>query len=216
MGRAEVNANFAGPFKIKIDFDNIGQFLAFAEEREEFFSDRCEHLIVQHCKQYGVRSDLFGDSPPTAIQILGPFLREHFMVNGLNPRQRTVADEVVTFLLERKIAASSLKIYSHEAITPLALAMRGRFSKYIGTEFAPNEKHREELYPINHGDICRSEFPSARFDVVMSCDVFEHIPDIDVALRETVRILSRHPPDERLYEPRLLPRDAIGKSEPSP
>ncbi len=56
----------------------------------------------------------------------------------------------------------------------------------------PNEADqaaRARLFPIPVIDVMRSGLPDAAFDVVLSVDVFEHVPDLDAALRDTARIL---------------------------
>jgi len=68
--------------------------------------------------------------------------------------------------------------------------MRGRYAKFIGTEFAKSDEQKQILFPIKHGDICASEFPDSSFDVIISGDVFEHVSDLDSALKESARILK--------------------------
>lgn len=176
-------------FSAKIDFCSWLEFLAFAAERPELFTQECEDTIIKHCKTHGAWNHLIGKSGPEDVSIIGHEMREHLMIQGLNPRQRAVIDELVDTYLALDLTTQSVRIYGHEAITPLALTMRANFPKYLGTEFARNEAEKDQLWPIRHGDVCNSDLPSGKFDIVMSCEVFEHVPDIDAALREAYRVL---------------------------
>ena len=84
-----------------------------------------------------------------------------------------------------------LRLFAHEAVTPLALALRGRFTRLLCSEYAAetDAAGRARLFPIPVIDVMRSGLPDAVFDVVLSVDVFEHVPDLDAALRDTARIL---------------------------
>jgi 2-polyprenyl-3-methyl-5-hydroxy-6-metoxy-1,4-benzoquinol methylase len=70
--------------------------------------------------------------------------------------------------------------------------LRDRGFNVIGTEINPEyialakEKFGIDLLPMS-GD--KLDFPDRSFDVVLSFDVFEHIPDSDLHLREVARTL---------------------------
>jgi SAM-dependent methyltransferase len=70
--------------------------------------------------------------------------------------------------------------------------LRDRGLNVIGTEINPRyiafakERFGIDLLPMS-GD--KLEFPDKSFDVVLSFDVFEHIPDSDLHLREVARTL---------------------------
>jgi SAM-dependent methyltransferase len=178
------------PIAVEQPLSSSGALLQFQSEKPHFFEALVEHVIVQHCQRYGITSDFLGHVPPAEISFIGPECRDHFFARGLNSRQRAVCDAVVRFIRDRGLSEPSAKIYAHEAVTPLALAMRGRFARFIGTEYARDDKEREDLFPILHGDICALDFADDAFHVIISCEVFEHVPDIDAALRESVRILK--------------------------
>jgi SAM-dependent methyltransferase len=61
---------------------------------------------------------------------------------------------------------------------------------YLGTEFLgvglPSGATRGG---IMHVDVQRTHFPDASFDVVLSSDVLEHVPDVAAAISETMRVL---------------------------
>jgi SAM-dependent methyltransferase len=70
--------------------------------------------------------------------------------------------------------------------------LRGRFgnevhgSEFLGPDVAPGSLHRG----IRHEDLQALSFAAASFDYVMSCDVLEHIADVDKCLREVARVLK--------------------------
>src|SRR5206468_12999229 len=45
------------------------------------------------------------------------------------------------------------------------------------------------LFPVQHQDLQQLEYPTGAFDVALTREVLEHVPDITAALRELARIL---------------------------
>ena len=173
------------PIAVRQTFHAKSEFDEFFVRHKELCEDRIERKIVDHCTLYGIRNFFFGFIPPEDVALIGKEPREHLLGRGLNSRQRVLLDMV----LARSASPANTRIYGHEAVTPFALALRGRFPKFLGTEYAPGFDRQRELFPIQHSDICRSTFPDASFDIVVSGDVFEHVYDIDMALSDTARIL---------------------------
>jgi SAM-dependent methyltransferase len=180
----------AQAWSARASFRARAEFDAYFAARPELCSDACEHVIITHCLRHGVLSRFFGLIPANEIGVVGPEAQEHLMARQMNPRQRACLDLLAEWLAERGLADMDAVIYGHEAITPAALALRGRFPRYLGSEFAATEAERQNLFPIRHGDICNSDLPSAAFDAIVSNGVLEHVPDIDAALRESVRLLK--------------------------
>jgi SAM-dependent methyltransferase len=174
---------------INKDFHGLDEFMAFAKANPIFFDDDIEKNIIRHCQICGIHSIAMGACDPSEVAVIGPESREHLMIRGFNSRQRAALEELYTFLQSRNLSGSDVKVYGHEAITPLALFLRSHFPKYLGTEFAHDEVQKAELFPIPHGDVCHSEFKSSTFDVIVSCEILEHVPSIDEALSESARIL---------------------------
>lgn len=83
-----------------------------------------------------------------------------------------------------------LRIYGAEAITEFALLLRGHFPKFIGSEYTADEQVAANLYPIPNEDLTRLSQPAGIFDVAITSEVLEHVPDLDQALRELARILK--------------------------
>ncbi len=176
-------------FQITKDFENSGDYYSFFENFPVYFEDACEETIVRHCLIYGTNDGLGVNYPPSSIKVTGPEMREHFQAGGFSSRQRATIEELYKYILEHSLSPNLVKIHGHEAITNLALFLRGRFPKYLGTEYAKNDKEKEFLWPIPHADVCNLYFFDNQFDLVISGDVLEHVPDIDAALREIYRVL---------------------------
>jgi hypothetical protein len=178
------------PFQLTIDLASLDDFNHLKSAHPDYFGEEVEHVIIRHTQTYGIRTLFLGYVGPQEVHVIGDEPREHLQCRGMSSRQRAILDAVLEFLSEQAIRDDDAKIYGHEAITGFALLMRGRFPKFIGTEYCHTEHERAELFPIKHGDICDSEFLDASFHLVVSNDVLEHVHDIDAALRETARILK--------------------------
>lgn len=136
----------------------------------------------------GVHSDFLGYIPPHEVEVTGENLREKLRARKLNSRQRAVLDLLAN---EPSVGAcGGAKIFAPEAVTRLALELRGRFPFFIGSEYASSPEKVEQLYPIPNEDLQRLSLKSDAFDAVISCDVLEHVPDIPACLREMARVLK--------------------------
>lgn len=84
-----------------------------------------------------------------------------------------------------------LDIYLYEQVTPLYQVMRQLSgasvvgSEYLGHDVPPGT-HRGG---IRHEDAQNLSFADGTFDMIVSNDVYEHVPDFEVALREAHRVL---------------------------
>ena len=103
----------------------------------------------------------------------------------LNNRQRFVAH------LLRTMLGSAGDVYLYEQVTPFfrwaELNMRGRLSgsEYLGHDLAPGAV----IDGVRHEDALALTFGDASFDLVVSNDVYEHVPDVERALAECARVL---------------------------
>ncbi|WP_406696067.1 class I SAM-dependent methyltransferase [Singulisphaera sp. Ch08] len=83
-----------------------------------------------------------------------------------------------------------LKVYNtdaHSAIHSVLAPMKNYVcSEYLGDELAGGEYVND----VQHQDLMNLSFPDASLDVVLSADVFEHIPDPYKAHREIFRVLK--------------------------
>lgn len=124
--------------------------------------------------------------PPDRITF-GSNIREGISFGGLNSRLRAVWLELSRFQGARP--DREMRIYAPEAVTDFALLLRGRYAKFIGSEYAPDPGARASLYPIRHENLQQLSFPDGAFDAVVVNDVLEHVPDVDLCLSEMARVL---------------------------
>jgi SAM-dependent methyltransferase len=105
---------------------------------------------------------------------------------GMNNRQRLVAK-----LIQQ--SAMQSRIYLMEQITPIFEWVRNLHgievhgSEYLGYEF----KGGERVNGVRHEDVMNLSYPDESFDLIVSNDVLEHIPDPKRALKECFRVLKR-------------------------
>jgi hypothetical protein len=136
--------------------------------------------------------DPLTDQPivPEALEVVGPNYRESLIHQGLNARERGVL-----LLLRLMIEAGQLpsprliQAYLPEAVTPLAAALRDWLGEgVVASEYLPDpEDPRRAQY--RHEDLCALSFPDHSFDLLVSCEVFEHIYDLKNGLAECLRVL---------------------------
>ncbi len=113
---------------------------------------------------------------------------------GLNSRMRALVD----FLFSKLNVPRSARIYMAEQTTVSYTAVQKLFdqvigSEYLGPDYRPGEvaaefKHHTQ---IRHEDLSRLSFADGSFDIVLTQDVFEHIPDYQKTFSESARVLKR-------------------------
>jgi SAM-dependent methyltransferase len=98
--------------------------------------------------------------------------------------------------LSMQVAAEACNLQSSDAyltehLTPFADALRRRCPRLICSEFLGPGFVSGQADPrgVRHEDLTRLSFADSAFDLVLSFDVFEHIPDYRAALREVRRVL---------------------------
>jgi SAM-dependent methyltransferase len=144
--------------------------------------------ITEAVLAQGITSRFFGYIPAHGVKLVGEDPREGLIARGLNARQRAVLE-----IFAARAEAGHIykwRIYAHEGVTKFALAMRGRYPYFIGSEYAEDEDAAARFWPVPAVDIARSQFPDGSFDFVLSNDVLEHVPELDATLLDTARILK--------------------------
>lgn len=113
---------------------------------------------------------------------------------GLNSRMRALIDLLVSKLNVPQTA----QIYIAEQTTVSFKAIRNLFDNVTGSEYlGPGYKLGEVVADFNghvnvrHEDLSRLSFADSVFDIVLSQDVFEHIPGYQNTFSESARILKR-------------------------
>lgn len=128
---------------------------------------------------------------PHEIKINHANLKESLTADSLNSRKRALLLQVFRELEARRwLHRIGLRLLSDEGLSRVALIFRGRYPFFLGTEYLPDEASRQRCFPVQHMDLQDIQFPAASFDMFISGDVFEHIPDLNKALAEIVRILK--------------------------
>lgn len=123
-----------------------------------------------------------------------PNLRERLVcpVTQLNNRQRLIAT-LAREAIER--ARQPLDVYFMEEITPIFAWSRATIrnirslagSEYLGPDHPPGAV----VNGLHHEDIHRLSFSDGSLDLIVSNEVFEHIPSPRQAFRECRRVLRR-------------------------
>jgi SAM-dependent methyltransferase len=169
-------------------FTSLEQWREWLAAHPEVTDSRYIRGIVKRAQRRGCESAFLGPIPAREVALHGTNYREELLARGLNPRLRAMLD-----LLAKLPQAADIwnaTIYAPEALTPFALVLRGRYARFVGSEYVETDENRRRLFPIQFQDLSKLEFPAAAFEVVVSNEVFEHIPDLPRGLREIARVLK--------------------------
>jgi SAM-dependent methyltransferase len=177
---AEIRCSFTSSIEWKNWNRKLGSF------------DVLRQIIVDDIRQNGLIEPITGNARlPQDIVIRDANKHESISSNELNSRKRAV---LVQILLELQVRGwlhrHDLRILGAEALSRIAMILRGNYPFYLGTEYLPGETARDKYFPVQHMDLQDIDFSDNSFDVFVSGDVFKHIPDLDKALREIHRILK--------------------------
>ena len=176
----------AAPEEIITPFTDMSEWHRFSNASPHLFDKEFIAEIVEDAQQNGIRSAFLGHIPADEVNVAGAEYREQLLARGLNSRCRAVLELIAA---EPWHTSPNATIYAAEAITPFALLMRGRFPRFVGSEYAQDEALREALFPIPVEDLGNLSHPADRFDCVVTNDCLEHVPDIGQCLREMRRVL---------------------------
>ena len=107
----------------------------------------------------------------------------------MNNRQRLIAGLIKPFLEENIV-----KIYFMESVTPIyqwaARKVDGKLltgSEYLGPDYEGGQIYKG----IRHEDVENLSFANDSLGLIVSNDVFEHVPNPNVALTECYRVLNK-------------------------
>jgi len=108
-------------------------------------------------------------------------------------------------------AYSDSKIYITEQVTPVFSYFADRFQHVTGSEYLVDGVLPEGLNNtgVRNEDLCSLSFPDKSFDILISLDVFEHIPDYPAAFSECARVLKRG--GKMMWSVPFLPSSANNK-----
>ncbi len=162
-----------------------------------------EHEILQSGKFVGL-CNLSGT--PTEFSIAHHNLRETVVATSSNSynRQRQLVCAISIGLFGHpyatidEIAAHinfyNLKLFTAEANAALFLYLKRLLRPelfYYSEYFGPDYQSGQMVNGVRHEDLQQTSFPDETFDIVLTAEVFEHIPDAIKAEREIIRILKK-------------------------
>jgi SAM-dependent methyltransferase len=172
-----------------VRFESLRSWLDWLQQHL-FVADRdyIAGLVARACAE-GVDCRFLGRHvPPPEVRLVDDNYRESLLAAGLNPRQRAVLD--ILQELTDPDDPSAFRIFAPEALSPFALMLRGRYTRFVGSEYASTAELKEWLFPIRSEDIMALSFPDGAFDCVVCNEVFEHIPYLDRGIGEIARVLK--------------------------
>lgn len=108
---------------------------------------------------------------------------------GLVSRMRALFD------LLRSVDDSARSVYVAERVTASYPLFERLYPEVVGSEFLGDDHERGRNYAhasgvdVRHEDMTALTFADDEFDLVVTQDVFEHIPDFDAAFEECRRVL---------------------------
>jgi hypothetical protein len=144
--------------------------------------------VTGFCVNCGAQTDLRValDGPKGSLSRT-PNWREHLICScGLNSRTRAALHAVQSLLDVRPDAS----VYLMEQTTPLFRALAARYPRLVGSEhLGTRVPLGTTLRGLRNEDATRLTFDDESFDLVLSFEVFEHIPEYQAAFREAARCL---------------------------
>jgi hypothetical protein len=176
--------------EIRGSFGSVEEWDSWRQELGDFRSLR--QSIVQDIRNRGLIEPFTGmRRHPHEIVIRDNHLHETVSAGGLNSRKRALLVQLQLELRARGCeSVHGLRILSADGISRVALILRGLYPYFLGTEYLPTPESLKKFFPMPHMDLQDIGFEDNSFDVFISGDVFEHIPDLDHAINEILRVLK--------------------------
>jgi ubiquinone/menaquinone biosynthesis C-methylase UbiE len=83
-------------------------------------------------------------------------------------------------------------VYLTEQVTPLFRYLGSRYADLVGSEYLGEKLPRgaTDSRGVRNEDLTRLTFPDESFDVLLSFDCFEHMPDFVAGMCEVARVLK--------------------------
>ncbi len=173
--------------ELEIDIRSIEEWRALQQAYPVLFKQETGDRLCAHVARHGLTDPMAGRMDPETISIATDNYRETVLAEGLNTRQRAVLLCLQNELVHRDAACP---VYASEAVSPLARRLKKVLDGFVGSEYLPSVTDRLRHPTLMHQNIQAFSFDDASFDIYLSCDVLEHIPDLRLAINEAARILK--------------------------
>ena len=120
--------------------------------------------------------------------IEGPYLRNDYKCVDCQsiPRWRALMFVVAELYPKWR----ELKIHESSPGGPLSAKLARECPKYLPTHFFPDTPRGQIHSGFRCEDLMAQTFENESFDLVITSDVFEHLPDVALAVREIMRTLK--------------------------
>ncbi|XOB62009.1 class I SAM-dependent methyltransferase [Campylobacterota bacterium DY0563] len=179
-------AAFLEDFQLKYnEYNSICEYISSQIKKDE------EFYIFGFCKVCDSPSSFLLDWKWTGNDSINFRERMQCKKCNLNNRQRFIM-YYSKYLIKKHVIKD---IYLYEQVTPFYKSLKNSLgteinivgSEYLGFHYKPGEVINE----IRHEDALRLSFENESFDLIVSQDVLEHVPDFDKAICETSRVLRK-------------------------
>jgi len=152
--------------------------------------------LKAHCSFCGRKTKMrvdFSYAGKSSDGKLVPNFRERLVCQKCNLNNRLRA---TYHFLKKHIKLQDKDVYATEEVTPFYNLLKSKTRSLCGSEYFPEKKAGKIFIPrfgkeINNEDLTKLSFKNDQFDVAVSLEVLEHIPDYKKALREIFRVLRR-------------------------
>lgn len=170
---------------LDVSFQNMDEWSTFYSRNVDFIK-KARDSALETIRREGVNDPYRGPIAPNLLTGPADSLREGLIGYSSSSRNRAVLYALKNWASGRE---NSLAVYGSELVSPFAARLAEIFPKYVGSEYLPDRSDREAHPGMMHQDIMAFDFDDDKFDVYVSCEVLEHVPDLDKALSEAARIL---------------------------
>lgn len=180
----------------------------FDPEQSSFFDYALDEITSKYALEKGELPGFCNLSgTATDFAITNPNLRENIIANSSRSinRYRQMVCALSLALFDHPYASlvditlyinhKNLKVYTAEANSTFFSYLKQNlrpellfYSEYFGDKY----KSGDIINGIPHQDLQATSFEDEAFDIILTTDVFEHIPDALKAEREVVRILKKN------------------------